>query len=121
MRSAAAHSGSRTATAPRTRSEWPESAFVALYIDGVRAVVERPLPERRRQRVVDREPGAGGVRGVRDRGDVADVEPGLDGVSIQTSFAPSQAATIASVSVGTSRTSTPRGASRSLATPRTPG
>ena len=29
-RSRAAHSGSRTETAPRTRSEWPESALVAL-------------------------------------------------------------------------------------------
>ena len=47
--------------------------------------------------------------------------PGLDGDSIQTIVAPSQAATIAAVSVGTSRTSTPRGASRSAATPRTPG
>jgi hypothetical protein len=46
---------------------------------------------------------------------------GFDGVSTHTIVAPSQAATIASVSVGTNRTSTPRGASRSFATPRTPG
>ncbi len=46
---------------------------------------------------------------------------GFEGVSIHASVAPSHAATIASVSVGTNRTSTPRGASRSRATPRTPG
>ncbi len=47
--------------------------------DRVRAVVERALAERRRERVVDGEPAAGGVGGVRDRGDVAHVEPGIGG------------------------------------------
>jgi hypothetical protein len=46
---------------------------------------------------------------------------GLDGVSIHTSAAPGSAERTAASSVGTSRTSMPRGSRCSVAMVRTPG
>jgi hypothetical protein len=56
-----------------------------------------------------------------ERFDVGYREPGFDGVSIQTSFAPSSAARTASSSLATMRISTPRGRSCSTAIVQTRG
>ena len=112
----------RRETAPSSTSEWPESVLVPLIIAKSAPSVERALAERRGQRVVDREQRARGVRGFGHGGDVAHVQ-----ARVRRRLDPHErarraaAAAIASVSVGTSRTSTPRGASRSVGQPRTPG
>jgi hypothetical protein len=121
LRSVAAQSPSRTLTAPRITSEWPESALVALYIaaSAPRSSGRCPSGVASVLSTASRAPAAWAASATAAMSQTASA--GFDGVSTQTSVAPSHAATIASVSVGTKRTSTPRGASRSFATLRTPG
>ena len=114
--------GRARATPPRTRSEWPESAFVALYMTASAPRSSGRCPSGVASVLSTASRAPGGMGGIRDRGDVADVERRDSTASRSTRASRrAQAATIASVSVGTKRTSTPRGASRSVATPRTPG
>jgi hypothetical protein len=109
-RTAAACAGSRAATWPSTRSEWPVIAFESLTI-------ERSAPSSS----AGCRSGVASVPSTASRAPAAwtssasvpmssTESPGFDGVSIQTSVAPVIAARTASISVGTSRTSTPSGA-----------
>ena len=106
-------------TCPSTTSPCPASALVSLATHEVGAQLQRALAERGRGGVVHGQQRAGGVRG---RGRHAAMSPtsspGLDGVSSSTSAAPSSTPAGHSPAVGTSRTSTPSGASSSRASDR---
>ena len=101
---------------------WPLSALVPRQHREVGAVVERPQAERRGDRVVDRQQRAA-RRAQRpttaSRSTTSSF--GFEGVSTQTSVAPSAAATIASVSVGTAAPRRRAASGRAAASLRMPG
>ena len=119
--SSSASASSRTLTAPSSTSECPVSAFVpdvmaksapwssGRWPSGVATVLS----------IAASAPAECAAATTASRSQTS--RRGFDGVSTQTSVAPSQAATIRSVSVGTSRTSMPLGARSRSAIMRIPG